>query len=334
MTPIRQTRIDHPAAWTSADIGGKEGLMHRMAPEHVQALMAVVERTRHKAPHEITREDASDPVIVQLMTGVRYAIMQGMGAVILSGLDMTAITLDDYQRIYWALGTHLGTGAVQSYRGDRIGYVQKEKENPTGRGYLMDIELRSHCDFHEILSLASWRKAPRGGESGVASALAVHNAIAATRPELLAPLYEGFHHASSGDAVSNGKVPIFCEVDGVVSCYYHNLFMVNAARQMGVSYPPELQEALDYFVELANSPAIRADFMLEPGEMMFWHNFTVLHSRQAFDDSEDQKRLLLRLWLNVEEGRPMAPEFTARARWMDEAHEAGRAAIDYIKAGD
>lgn len=333
MTDMQLSRIDHPAAWTSADIGGKEGLMHRMGPEHVEALMGIVERTRHKAPHEVTREEASHPLIDALMTGVRFNIMEGMGAVILAGLDMDRVTLDDYQRIYWALGTHLGVGAVQSYRGDRIGYVQKEKENPTQRGYLMDIELRSHTDFHEILSLASYRKSARGGESGVASALAVHNAIFERRPDLLAPLYEGFFHASSGDAVSNGKVPIFCKVDGKVSCYYHNLFMVNAARQMGIDYPPDLKEALDLFVELANSPEIRADFMLEPGEMMFWHNFTALHSRQAFDDTDDQKRLLLRLWLNVPDGRPMAPEFTSRARYMDEMHESGRAAIDYAKAG-
>jgi hypothetical protein len=333
MSEIHLARIDHPAAWTSAEIGGKEGLMHRMGREHVTALKAVVERTRDKAPHEITREEAADPALDALMAAVRFKETQGMGAVILSGLDMAETPLDDYQRMYWALGTHLGVGAVQSYRGDRIGFVQKEKENPTGRGYLMDIELKSHTDFHEILSLASFRKAARGGESGVASALAVHNRIFETRPELLAPLYEGFYHASSGDAVSNGKVPIFCCVEGKVSCYYHNLFMVNAARQLGVSYPPELQAVLDYFTALANSPEIRADFMLEPGEMMFWHNFTALHSRQAFDDDDDQKRLLLRLWLNVPDGRPMAPEFTARARYMDEMHESGRAAIDYAKAG-
>lgn len=332
MTDMQLSRIDHPSAWTSAEIGGKEGLMHRMGPEHVDALFALVERTRDKAPHEVTREEFSHPLIDALMKGVRYAIMEGAGAIILSGLDMERTSLDEYQRIYWGLGTHLGVGAVQSYRGDRIGYVQKEKDNPTGRGYLMDVELRSHTDFHEILSLASYRKSASGGESGIVSSLAIHNAILETRPELLGPLYEGFHHASTGEAVSNDKVPIFCRVDGKVSCYYHNLFMVNAAKQMGVSIPEDLKEALDYFNAQAARPDIRADFMLEPGEMIFWHNFTALHSRAAFDDTEDQKRLLLRLWLNVASGRPMAPSFTARARYMDEMHESGRAAIDYAKA--
>ena len=320
--------VDDPAAWTSAQIGGKEGLMHRLGPEHIEALHGIVARTRHKAPHEVTREEASTPVIDALMAGVRHTIMHGTGAVILSGLDMDSLSLDEYQRMYWALGTHLGKGAPQSYRGDRIGHVQKEKENPTQRGYLMDIELRSHCDFHEILSLASVRKSAVGGESGIVSGLAIHNAILETRPELLGPLYEGFYHASS-DGVSETKVPIFCKVDGKVSCYYHNLFLINATRELGVELPADLQEALAYFQAQAVRPDLRADFMLEPGEMMFWHNFTALHSRAAFDDTGNQRRLLLRLWLNVENGRPMAPEFTARARYMDAMHESGRVALAY-----
>ena len=331
MTEMMLSPIDHPAAWTSGDIGGKEGLTHRLAPEHIEALHAIVARTRHRPAHEATREDAAHPAIDALMAGVRHTLMRGTGAVVLAGFDMEALSLDDYARMYWILGTHLGKGAPQSYRGDRIGHVQKEKENPTQRGYLMDIELRSHTDFHEILSLASVRKSAEGGMSGIVSALAIHNAILETRPELLAPLYEGFYHAASGE-VSPTKVPVFCCVEGKVSCYYHNLFVVNAARQLGVEVPADLQEALDYFQQMAARPDLRADFMLEPGEMMFWHNFTALHSRTAFSDTDNQRRLLLRLWLNVEDGRPMAPEFTARARAMDAMHEAGRAAIDYVKA--
>ena len=335
MSDLDISRVDDPAAWTSAEIGGKEGLTHRLAPEHIAALHEIVERTRHKAPHEVTREEAAHPALDALMTGVRHTIMKGLGAVILSGLDMDRISLDEFQRMYWALGTHLGQGAVQSPRRDRIGYVQKVENNPEARGYMMDIELRSHTDFHEILSLASVRKSAEGGESGLVSSLALHNAIYDTRPELLPALYEGFFHASSGVSgeVSATKVPIFCKVDGKVSCYYHGLFISNAAKMMGVEVPPALTEALTYMNELAARPDLRADFMLEPGEMMFWHNFTALHSRTAFTDTDNQRRLLLRLWLNVPDGRPMAPEFTDRARYMDVAHEAGRAAIDYAKSG-
>jgi hypothetical protein len=327
-------RADDPAAWTSAEIGGREGLTHRLAPEHVEALHEIVARTRHKPAEAVTREEASHPAVDALMAGVRHEIMRGKGAIILSGIDLDRVSLDEFQRMYWALGTHLGRGAAQSPRRDRIGHVRKEKDNPAARGYLMDIELRSHTDFHEVLSLASVRKSASGGESGIVSALAVHDAILDTRPELLAPLYEGFFHASSGVAgdVSEKKVPIFSRTEGKLSCYFHGLFIVNAARALGVDLPPELVEAIAWFREQAERPDLRADFMLEPGEMMFWHNFTQLHSRTAFSDTDNQRRLLLRLWLNVEGGRPMHPAFAERARYMDAMHEQGLAAIDYAKA--
>jgi hypothetical protein len=77
--------------------------------------------------------------------------------------------------------------------------------------------------------------------------------------------------------------------------------------------------------EIAARLDIRADFTLEPGEIAFWHNFMVMHSRTAFQDSEANKRLLLRLWLNLPEGgRPMAPEILERARIIDRDHIEGQ----------
>ena len=327
--------IEHPSAWTSAEIGGKEGLMHRMRPEHVAALWSLVEATRHLAPDAVTREQFDHPLINDLMKAARHEIMNGKGAIVLAGLDMAGVSEEDFARIYWGLGTHLGVGAVQSYRKDKIGKVQKEENNPTGRGYLMDVELRSHTDFHEMLSLASYRKAPNGGgESGAVSSLAIHNIILKEHPEHLKALYEGFFHEAAGTkAISPDKVPVFCNVEGRVSCYYHGLFQMAAAKQMGVELPAELVAAQKFFSEVAQRPEVRADFMLEPGEMLFWHNFMILHSRTSFKDTPEQKRLLLRLWLNLPDGRPMHPSFVERAKVMDAIHESGEAAIHYEKAG-
>jgi hypothetical protein len=208
--------------------------------------------------------------------------------------------------------------------------VQKEQDNPTSRGYLMDIELGSHSDFHEILSLASFSRAQEGGMSGVVSGLAIHNAIYESKPEHLEALYQGFYHVGAPDQpLSAEKVPVFANVNGVVSCYYHGMLWKLAARRMNTPLPQALADALQYFDAQARRPDIRADFMLEPGEMLFWHNFVCLHSRTAFKNSAEHKRLLLRLWINVRRGRPMPPEFTAQARWMDIAHSHGRSGLDY-----
>ena len=54
--------------------------------------------------------------------------------------------------------------------------------------------------------------------------------------------------------------------------------------------------------------------MMEPGDMQFCFNHTILHSRTEFEewDEPDRRRHLLRLWLNIPNGRKLAPEFADR----------------------
>ncbi|HEY5210668.1 MAG TPA: TauD/TfdA family dioxygenase [Stellaceae bacterium] len=332
MTQICTHRIDHPVAWTSAATNGKEGLVRRLTGTEVAALDELVAKTRHLPATEVTRADFDHPAVAALMARTRAALLDGHGAIILAHPSLDRSRLDDYQRLYWGLGTHLGTGVAQSTKGDKIGRVEKLDDNPTGRGYLGDQELRPHTDFHEIMSLASVECAAQGGESGLVSSVALHNEMLATRPDLLPALYEGFYHGYNpkagtiGPKVSAHKVPIFCYVDGQVSCYYHTIFMRFASEILGQPFPPALTEAMAYLNQLAVRPDIQANFTLAPGEMLFWHNWTNFHSRTRFQNSQTQRRLLLRLWLNIEQGRHVAPEIAERARLIDRDHEERRAA--------
>jgi len=332
MSEICRRHVDHPVAWTSKAIGGKEGLLRRLSGAEIAALDALVAATRHLPATQIARREFDHPLVAALMADVRAALLDSHGAIILAHPDLDRSRLDDYERLYWGLATHLGQGVSQSGKGDKIGYVRKDPDNPTGRGYLGDQELRPHTDLHEIMSLASVEVAAEGGRSGLVSSVALHNEILATRPDLLPPLYEGFYHAqnpradTAGPRVSPHKIPVFCYVDGQISCYYHTIFMRFATELLGRPFPSELAEAMTYLNQLAVRPDLAADFVLEPGEMLFWHNWTNFHSRTAFTDSPTQRRLLLRLWLNIENGRHVAPAIAERARLIDHDHESRRAA--------
>jgi hypothetical protein len=48
---------------------------------------------------------------------------------------------------------------------------------------------------------------------------------------------------------------------------------------------------------------------LQPGDMTFINNFTTLHSRDAFMDSGDDNRYLVRLWLRNETLKWDLPEY-------------------------
>jgi len=51
--------------------------------------------------------------------------------------------------------------------------------------------------------------------------------------------------------------------------------------------------------------------VLEPGDMQFIHNHTILHSRTQYEDFVDvkQRRHLLRLWLSPEKARALPEIF-------------------------
>lgn len=63
---------------------------------------------------------------------------------------------------------------------------------------------------------------------------------------------------------------------------------------------------------------MREDFLLhmdfQPGDIQLLNNHMTLHSRTGYEDHEGaaKKRFLLRLWLNIPNGRPLAPAFADR----------------------
>jgi hypothetical protein len=329
MPEVKPARITHPSAWTSAAIGGREGLTHRLSETHIYTMVRAAEAFGDKPLEELGSADLADPHIADLMQAVRFELRHGRGAIILSGFDVDAIGEEAFGKLYWALGSFLGRRAIQSPKGDLLGRVEQLEDNPAGRGYQSNIELGPHTDFHEILSLSSVRLAESGGESGLVSSLAVYNIVAQERPDLLPALEEGYYFDMGDGTNSDYKIPVFGRVDGLVSCYYHPMFMMNAAAQEGRELPQELRDGLEFAREVAVRPEVAANFVLQPGEMVFWHNFTVLHSRTHFENSATRKRLMLRLWIHADDGRPMPKGFVEKAQQMDALHARGQVGLRY-----
>jgi len=323
MTEIFRQRIDHPAAWTSRAIGGKEGLMLRLTPAQLDGFDAILAKTRHLKPQDVTRQAFDHPAVNPLLAEVLRLIQQDRGAVIVAGVDHDRYTEEDFERIYWGFGTHWGEAATQSAFGDRLGrvsHVPIGPDNPTNRGYKGRDELFLHTDNHEIVGLMCVHKAASGGWSILASSQAIHNEILATRPDLLPALYEGYYMATreastSAQPVTAFKIPVFSLEGGTVSCLYNREFFDRAAGLRG-DRPAAFSEAMALFNAIADRPDVHARFMLEPGEMMFINNYTMLHARTPFEDAADRpQRKLLRLWVTPPEGkrRPVIDVYRKKA---------------------
>ncbi len=310
--------ITTPAAWTNRSVGGKAGLTQQLTSAQLEAFDTVLARTRHLKPQEATREDFDHPEINALTAGLSETIRHGRGAVLLSGLSRETHSEEDMERIYWGIGVCLGEPAVQSMLGDRLGHVQHVKDDPVARGYRSNEELTPHTDSYRIVGLMCLQQAEQGGLSRIVSSLAIHNEMLATRPDLLEPLYEGYYYAVgeaqfSDKPVTDFKIPVFCCIDGMVSCNYVRSFMQRAAHLRNEVLPPKLVEAIEYFDRIAVRDDVGIQFMLQPGEMLLWHNFQMLHAREAYKDSPQHTRHLLRLWLKVENDRPIVDAILQRA---------------------
>lgn len=313
---VHRQHIDHPSAWTAKTVSGKEHFTRKLTAAQVDAIDTLLAATRHLPPQEVTRAQFDHPEVNRLLAEVQQEIMHGRGVVILSGLDRSRYSPEDLERIFWGFGTHWGRAAVQSPKGDKLGrvtFVPVGPDNPVDRTYKRNSELEMHTDTYELVGLMSVNKGKTGGYSRFVSSIAVHNDIVANRPELLDPLYEGYHFATHEASLTDQpltpyKVPVFCNVDGQVSSHYVRAFYQRAAKITG-GLPPEFEKGLDYMYQNTTRPDLMVEFLLEPGEMVLWHNYTIMHARTAFEDFEEpeKKRLLYRLWIEVPEGRPVTP---------------------------
>jgi hypothetical protein len=90
--------------------------------------------------------------------------------------------------------------------------------------------------------------------------------------------------------------------------------MIEGMDKAGKSLNEQELKAVQYVVELALSDKFRHDIIFERGDIQILNNHGILHARKGFEDfpEPERKRDLLRLWLNLREGRDLAPEFADR----------------------
>lgn len=255
------------------------------------------------------------PALCALMDGVYAELQSGRGFVLLRGMPVGRYEQRDIEKLYWAMGTHMGTGLSQSVMGDRLGHViDTSREDPNARAYRNKTELNPHTDMADIIGLCCLRGAKSGGVSLLTSALSIHNIMAAKCPELLEPLYEGFHfhrygEEAPGDSpITPYRIPVFSSSQGNVSVRFIKTFIVAGQQTAGRPLNELQQRAIDTFVAIAHRPELQLRFVMQPGDVQFLNNFTTLHARTEFEDYEevDRRRHMLRLWLHRPDFRPLA----------------------------
>jgi hypothetical protein len=309
--------LDHPAAWKATAFRSKDDFSLDLSARQIDALEAETAAFKKSGGDHADLNPRTFPLasIRDDLQSWRNEILHGRGLLMLRGFPVDRMDEDDLRLLFLGLGTHFGRPVSQSANGELIGdVVNIGDKDRNERAYRSSRELKLHTDRCDHIGMLCIRKAMEGGTSGYASALAVHNEILATKPELLGPLYNGFHHHRFGEqppgepVVTKERIPTFSVTDGVPNVICIRGYIELAVDEGHVALSDLEMEALDTFEALADQPEFRLDLTIEPGEATFMNNCCILHTRTAFEDSPDpaQKRLLFRLWLREDE-RPSAP---------------------------
>jgi hypothetical protein len=319
LTPLYAAPIDHPNAWKVADFSSPAGYTIELAASHLQDIERAMRRIKAAGLSlgDLQRDHFDLPSLRPVIDEIRHQIGDGRGFVVLRRLPVEDYSKDEIGMIFWGIGTHLGRGLSQSVLGDRLGHVKDfSREDPLARAYRNKQELSPHTDSCDLVGLMCLRSATTGGISQLTSALSVHNAMLDEDPEALEALYRGYVFHRRGEQKPGDlphtpyRVPVYSNIEGKVSARYVRTYVeageAAAGRPMGAA---ELA-VLDRFEEISKRRELMLQFTLQPGDMYFINNYTILHARTAFDDGdarEDQRRHLLRLWLDVAGMRPVHP---------------------------
>jgi len=302
--------VESRADWRGPDLKDRpHDWMLELTPSERDEIVAAVESVRaNNIPmSDVSRDTFPLPMLVSKITDWRKRLSQGLGLVVVRGLPVEELGEEGASIAFWGLGHHLGVPGAQNPDNELLGHVKdygEEAENPYVRRYRTTGYIAFHCDAADVVGLLCLQPAKSGGQSRIASSVAIFNEIAKLRPDLIPHLFEPVKLDRRGEhrpgEPGYGELPICAFGGGQLRTFYHSDYMHSVTR-LKEAGPLTKDEAdiLALYDELAGSPDFYLDMWLEKGDMQFISNHTVVHSRTAYEDDPARPRHLLRLWLSL-----------------------------------
>lgn len=271
---------------------------------------------------EITEDDFPLTHFHKHLLLLKEKLLNGVGVELIRGLPIANYTTEFTATIFCGIGAHLGSARSQNAQGHILGHVRDMGLDPkqaNTRIYQTSARQTFHTDSADVVGLLCIRAAKQGGESMLVSAETLYNRMQQQRPDLLPLLFEVVATDRRGEVPEGEKpyfeIPVLSWYQGLLTVQYQRQYVDSAQRFEQAPRLSEHQiEALDYFDSLANDPELNFSMQLEPGDIQFVYNHSQLHDRTSFSDwpEPERRRHLMRLWLSIEEDRPLPECFRAR----------------------
>lgn len=312
-----------PEAWTAAQAAQDESWKISLSPNHVRALHhALAHAGKQSKPLlEWTQADFPLDQDTQRILAQAIAATQGRwGMCLLQGFPVDDWTEEQTRQVYWGISLYMGVARPQNRASDFITDVRDVGSSykvKGGRGYNTNAKLDFHMDSCDVVALLCRRTAKAGGASKVVSSMALRDAIAARRPDLMDVLHRSFYHSQQGAQDPSQKPYYPLSIFGNHPEYFSARANRKNTDAVQRDFPdaPRLSvaqtEALDLIDELTSSELLCYDMELKRGDLQLLNSYVTLHSRTAFEDFDDAdlKRHLFRLWLAIPGSQPLPQDW-------------------------
>jgi hypothetical protein len=319
--PVLTTPIANPSAWRAADFADDLSWIVSWSRNDLAELDTALRSAQGRGltADTITRDGFPLPTLTARLQALRTEVEFGRGFVLLRGLPMQDYSDDEAGLLFRGIGCHIGEVATQNAKGDLLGQVRDQgyadyRGRSDVRGYQTRARLEFHTDVVDIVGLLCLRAAKEGGYSLIVSSTTIHNEMLREAPQLLGLLYGNFLFDRRGEEVEGERPyfvsPVYSLYEGYLSCRPAVIeYIYSAEPKTGIPLSPAQRAALDTFIGYALREDLQLGMELEPGDIQLLNNSVILHARTGFIDYEEpeRRRHLLRLWLNVEGGRPVDP---------------------------
>jgi Taurine catabolism dioxygenase TauD, TfdA family len=324
---ILPPEISDRSAWYGSDLIGHSDWIERLSETEIAEVENASRKLSESANSSIdltsiTRDDFPLPTLGARLRQLLDDVLNGRGFLLIRTLPIKRWTRREAAIAFLGIGVHLGQLRAQNAAGHLLGHVRdlgRSSDDPEARIYQTRERQTFHTDSCDVVGLLCLQTAKSGGLSSLVSSTTIFNEMRRRRPDLVRVLLDPIETDRRGEVPEGSQpyfsIPVFNWHRDLLSAIYQRQYIESARRFTGVKPLSHFQiEALDLFDELANNPALNLSMELQPGDMQFVHNHTILHDRTAFEDfpEPERKRHLLRLWLAPPNARPLPEIFAER----------------------
>jgi hypothetical protein len=298
--------IEEPNVWTGDDFNAGEEWVVNLSKTQIGVLEDAMESAvaRKIAPPDLSPDNFPLGELCPVLDAAYETLEHGRGFLVLRGWPSENYSHAQNLTVYCGVASYFGKAMVQNYEGEAVvDVIDKDKPyDHTSRGYMGNKKLPFHSDGADLVGLLCLGEPIQGGTSLLLSATKLYNTILAKRPDYLETLMLGFYHHRRGQhdpgeaPISAERIPIFSFHNDLLHCCY-NRNPINWVVHEGMSLSEREIEILDYFDALCHRPSIAVEMTFRQGDMQFVNNFVILHSRSEYRDAPNNRRHLVRLWL-------------------------------------